>query len=212
MRTRFDEQLMSLHEETLKMANMVEDSIRKAIKALNDNDKELARLIKEDDHFINNEQKKIESICYDLLIMQQPVASDLRFITAILKLVTDLERIGDHAADISEIVLEMEQMHVSLELLNKMALETEYMLVSVVEAFSNKDIEKAKYVIDKDDVVDGLFIEVKNEVIALFQKNDSNEDPTHSLLIAKYFERIGDHCTNIAEWVIFVNDSNKRQK
>ena len=89
MRTRFDEQLMSLHEETLKMANMVEDSIRKAIKALNDNDKELARLIKEDDHFINNEQKKIESICYDLLIMQQPVASDLRFITAILKLVTD---------------------------------------------------------------------------------------------------------------------------
>ena len=222
MRSKFDEQLLELNKEMIEMGNKIVQSIKNAIEALIARDEKMARAIMEGDVEIDHLQKKIEGICFNLLIQQQPVARDLRTVTAAMKMVTDMERIGDHAADISEMTILMGQSSQidKFEHISKMAAETMIMLNHSIEAYVEKDVIKAKEVIEHDDVVDDLFVEAKKDVIKLILNNPGEgEEATDILMIAKYFERIGDHATNIAEWVIFslkqkedaaLNDSNTK--
>ena len=206
MRSKFDKQLLELNTEMIKMGTMIEDSIAKAVDALYNKDEVKAKAIMESDIEVDHAQKNIESICFNLLVQHQPVAKDLRTITAALKMVTDMERIGDHAADISEMTIYMGkgERPISFEHINKMASETMLMLNWSIEAYIEKDIEKAKEVIAHDDIVDNLFNVVKSDIIQMIhEKPDDGEEATDLLMVAKYFERIGDHATNIAEWVIF---------
>lgn len=213
MRKRFDEQLNELGKEMLLMGTMVEDSIQKAIEALLKQDEALAQSVMEADALVDQKQKEIESICFTLLMQQQPVASDLRVISAALKMVTDMERIGDHAADISEMTLHLahEPYIKNLDHIRQMATETTWMLIQSIEAYVEKDVKKATGVINHDDIVDQLFADTKQELIDLIHKDKSNgEQATDLLMVAKYFERIGDHATNLAEWVIFSIDKRPR--
>ncbi len=213
MRKRFDEQLEELNQEMLQMATMVEDSIQKGIEALLRQDVELAQTVMEHDVEIDQKQKEIENICFTLLMQQQPVASDLRVISAALKMVTDMERIGDHASDISEMTLHLahEPYIKNLDSISKMASETMWMLIQSIEAYVEKDVKKAHGVIVHDDIVDDLFAQTKQELIELIHQNKNNgEQATDLLMVAKYFERIGDHATNLAEWVIFSIDKRPR--
>ena len=206
MRSRFDEQLRELNKEMIDMGRMIVHSIAMAIEALTDKDDILAKRIMEGDDQVDHAQKKIENICFNLLIQQQPVATDLRTVTAAMKMVTDMERIGDHAADISEMTILMgkESPIDKFQHINKMASETVIMLNHSIEAYVERDKEKAKEVIEHDDVVDQLFNEVKKDIIDLIQKDSGDgEEALDLLMVAKYFERIGDHATNIAEWVIY---------
>ena len=206
MRSKFDEQLAELNNQMTNMGIMIEDSIAKAVTAMSKKDEKLAKSVMEGDSEIDHAQKKIESICFNLLIQQQPVAKDLRTITAAMKMVTDMERIGDHAADISEMTIFMGngEREADFSHINKMASETVLMLHWSIEAYVEKDMEKAKAVIAHDDIVDRLFDEAKKDIIALILKNPKDgEEATDLLMVAKYFERIGDHATNIAEWVIY---------
>ena len=213
MRKRFDEQLNELNLEMQEMGRMVEDGIQKAIEALLKQDKALAQSVMEADALVDQKQKEIESICFKLLMQQQPVASDLRVISAALKMVTDMERIGDHAADISEMTLHLahEPYIKNLDHIRQMATETTWMLIQSIEAYVEKDTKKASSVISHDDIVDDLFAETKKELIELIHQDKNNgEQATDLLMVAKYFERIGDHATNLAEWVIFSIDKRPR--
>ena len=206
MRSIFDEQLLELNKVMVEMGNRIVDSISKAIKALSEQDQELAKNIMEEDSQIDDLQKKIEGICFNLLIQQQPVAKDLRTVTAAMKMVTDMERIGDHAADISEMTILMgDSSHIErFSHISKMASETMLMLTHSIEAYVEKNEKKAREVIAHDDIVDGLFDEAKRDIIELILSNSGEgEEATDLLMVAKYFERIGDHATNIAEWVIY---------
>lgn len=213
MRKRFDEQLEELGKEMQTMGMMVEESIQKAIEALLRQDVELAKSVMESDALVDQKQKEIESICFTLLMQQQPVASDLRSISAALKMVTDMERIGDHAADISEMITHLadEPYIKNLDHIRQMASETMWMLIQSIEAYVEKDVKKATGVIVHDDVVDNLFADTKSDLIELIHKDKNNgEQATDLLMVAKYFERIGDHATNLAEWVIFSIDKRPR--
>ena len=215
MRSKFDEQLHLLNQEMMQMGSMIEDSIQKAINALIDQNVELAKKIMDNDRQIDHEQKKIENLCFNLLMQQQPVAKDLRVISAAMKMVTDMERIGDHAADISEMTILMSKTKYipNLEHINRMASETVQMLIRSIEAYVEKDMKKAVDVIASDDVVDDLFDKNKAELIEQIQREpQSAESAADMLMVAKYFERIGDHATNIAEWVIFALDDKKMTK
>lgn len=206
MRSKFDEQLLELNKEMIEMGNKIILSITNAIEALVARDENKARTIMESDAEVDYLQKQIEGICFNLLIQQQPVARDLRTVTAAMRMVTDMERIGDHAADISEITILMGQNSQidKFEHISKMATETMVMLNHSIEAYVEKDVVKAKEVIEHDDIVDDLFLEAKKDVIELILNNPSEgEEATDILMIAKVFERIGDHATNIAEWVIY---------
>ena len=165
MRSKFDEQLHLLNQEMMQMGSMIEDSIQKAINALIDQNVELAKKIMDNDTQIDHEQKKIENLCFNLLMQQQPVAKDLRVISAAMKMVTDMERIGDHAADISEMTILMSKTKYipNLEHINRMASETVQMLIRSIEAYVEKDMKKAVDVIASDDVVDDLFDKNKAE-------------------------------------------------
>lgn len=215
MQSKFDEQLHLLNQEMMQMGSMIEDSIQKAINALIDQNVELAKKIMDNDTQIDHEQKKIENLCFNLLMQQQPVAKDLRVISAAMKMVTDMERIGDHAADISEMTILMSKTKYipNLEHINRMASETVQMLIRSIEAYVEKDMKKAVDVITSDDVVDDLFDKNKAELIEQIQREpQSAESAADMLMVAKYFERIGDHATNIAEWVIFALDDKKMTK
>lgn len=206
MRNKFDVQLSSLNTEMIEMGNQIVKSIAMAIEALANCDSELALTIIEGDAQIDQRQKKIEGICFQLLIQQQPVARDLRTVTAAMKMVTDMERIGDHAADISEMTIQMgTNNHIDrFEHIKKMANETMLMLNHSIEAYVERDSKKAEEVIAHDDVVDALFEQAKRDIIDLILENSKEgEEATDLLMVAKYFERIGDHATNIAEWVIY---------
>ena len=206
MRSKFDEQLLELNKEMIEMGNKIILSIKNAIEALVARDENMAKAIMESDAEIDQLQKKIEGICFNLLIQQQPVARDLRTVTAAMKMVTDMERIGDHAADISEMTILMGQNSQidKFEHISQMATETMIMLNHSIEAYVEKNVIKAKEVIEHDDIVDDLFVEAKKDVIELILNSPSEgEGATDILMIAKYFERIGDHATNIAEWVIY---------
>ena len=206
MRNRFDRQLSTLNDELIEMGSMFEKSIETAIKALVNQDVDLARHAIEADEEIDRQERIIEDLCLKLLLQQQPVAKDLRLISSALKMITDMERIGDHASDISEITIALaDQPYIKkLEHIQQMAKETMIMLVGSIEAFVDKDLEKANEVIKRDDVVDDLFDKVKKELIQMIHENaDKGEQAADLLMVAKYMERIGDHATNISEWVIF---------
>ena len=206
MRNRFDRQLCQLNDELIEMGELIEKAIEDTIKALVSQDVELANTVINMDDEIDAKEKEIENLCLKLLLQQQPVAKDLRLISSALKMITDMERIGDHATDISEITIELSsQKYIKkLEHIQQMSKETMVMLVQSIEAFVNKDIDKARSVIEQDDIVDNLFITVKRELIGVIQENvDAGEQATDLLMVAKYLERIGDHATNISEWVIF---------
>ena len=203
MRSKFDEQLNLLNQEMLHMGTMIEESIQEAIEAFINQDIEKAHKIMEGDEEIDHEQKKIENICFNLLMQQQPVARDLRTISAAMKMVTDMERIGDHASDISEMTVMMSKTayKVNIEDVKKMATETMLMLIRSIEAYVEKDNKKAECVMKHDDIVDNLFDAVKKEIIDFIRESpDNGEQAADLLMVAKYFERIGDHATNIAEW------------
>ena len=206
MRNRFDRQLVQLNNELIEMGGMIEKAISDTVKALVNQDIELASNVIEYDEEIDHQEREIEQLCLKLLLQQQPVARDLRLISAALKMITDMERIGDHATDISEITIELskESYIKKLDHIQQMAKETMVMLVQSVEAFVNKDMDKARAVIVHDDVVDDLFNKVKAELIAMIHEDvNAGEQASDLLMAAKYFERIGDHATNISEWVIF---------
>lgn len=206
MRNRFDRQLEQLNNELIEMGTLIERAIEMAVKALIKQDIESAKEAIDFDAEVDNQEKTIESLCMKLLLQQQPVAKDLRLISSALKMITDMERIGDQAADISEITISLskEKYIKDLEHISQMAKETTVMVVKSVEAFVNRDVELAKEVINMDDVVDDLFDQIKKELIGLINQNVENgEQAVDLLMIGKYFERIGDHATNIAEWVIY---------
>lgn len=206
MRNRFDRQLSTLNNELIEMGNMIEKAIETAVRALVSQDVSLARAAIAADNAIDQQERDIENLCLKLLLSQQPVARDLRLISAALKMITDMERIGDHAADISEITVMMadEPYIKRLDHIQLMAKETMIMLVGSIEAFVNKDLGQAQKVILQDHTVDALFNTVKSELIGMIHEDvDAGEQAANLLMIAKYFERIGDHATNISEWVIF---------
>ncbi|MDO4490376.1 MAG: phosphate signaling complex protein PhoU [Lachnospiraceae bacterium] len=215
MRNKFNEQLHILNNEMIQMGNQIVRAIQNSITAFFEQDEERARQIMQEDELVDQEQKKIEMLCFQLLAQQQPVAGDLRCITAAMKMVTDMERIGDHAADISELTILMARNPYPLESDNirRMAAETMEMLLHAIEAYVERNIEKARDVISHDDVVDELFLNVKADLIGVMQLHqDYAEEAADLLLVNKYLERIGDHATNIAEWVIFAVDEQRLEK
>lgn len=204
MRSRFDEQLELLNRELIEMGSLCEEVIDLACKALISGDKELAAKVVEMDNEIDQKERNIESICLKLLLQQQPVATDLRVISSALKMVSDMERIGDQASDIVGIVqkdsavpAQMENTH-----LEKMSKATIDMVSRSVKAFVKENLGLAREVIEQDDLVDDLFSQVKKEVIEMIHNEpERGEECVAILMIAKYFERIGDHASNVAEWV-----------
>ena len=204
-RKYYEMELQKLNASLLEMGEMIRMAIGGAVTALLEFDHDKAREIIAYDEQIDRQNREIEQQCYTLLLSQQPVAGDLRMVSAALKMTTDMERIGDHAADISEIELMLENLPtLSCTPIRQMATETSVMLIKSLEAFAQRDEEKANWVIDRDDVVDDLFDTVKSELIEAIRQNaDNGEAATDLLMAAKYFERIGDHATNIAQWAIF---------
>ncbi len=206
MRNRFDRQLKQLNDELIEMGSMIEKSIEKALVALVTQNVEKAKAVIAYDAQIDRQERAIESLCMKLLLQQQPVARDLRLISSALKMITDMERIGDQAADIAELAVMMSA-HPYIKELNhirQMGQETIEMVINSVDAFVEKDPEKAQEVLKHDDVVDALFDQVKIELIQMIHENmEYGEQAADLLMVAKYFERIGDHATNIAEWVIY---------
>lgn len=206
MRNRFDRQLIQLNNEMIAMGVQISQAIGIAIQALLSQNAEKAKEAIDFDEEIDHKEREIESLCLKLLLSQQPVARDLRQISAALKMITDMERIGDHASDISEIALLLaDQQYIShLGKIEEMAKITSAMVLDSMQAFVDKDMNKAKDIISRDDIVDRLFYEVKTDLIDLIHQNpDNGSQATDLLMVAKYFERIGDHTTNIAEWVLF---------
>ena len=205
MREQYDRQLKKLNDELIRMGEMICEAISGAVSALEARDNRRAKEIIAYDEEIDQQERLVESMCFKLLLSQQPVAGDLRRVSSALKIITDMERIGDHAADISEIELMLERLPpMSNAHLREMAAETRAMLLSSIEAYVERDVQKAQAVIDRDDVVDALFDTVKGELIAAIHESPENGEPATDLLMAaKYFERIADHATNIAEWAIF---------
>jgi len=205
MRNRFDEQLYELNREIIEMGAMCEEAIASAAKALSTGDMELAANVRSNGAAIDQMERDIEGRCMKLLLHQQPVARDLRLISAALKMITDMERIGDQAEDIAEIVTFLTGYAMGgVELIEEMARETIEMVTASIDAFVKKDVEMAKKVIDRDDVVDDYFAKVKCGIITMIAENPADGEVALDLLmISKYFERIGDHATNIAEWVIY---------
>ncbi len=206
MRQHFDESLARLSNEMINMGIMIEKAIETAVDAFINQDIEKAKKAVEFDDVVDREEKEIENICMKLLLTQQPVAADLRIISAALKIITDMERIGDHAADISELTFAMTgQKYIKKpDIISRMAKETLDMLIKSLDAYAGKDLSKAWEVIKQDDVVDDLFSSARKELVMLIHESpDNGEQAANLLMVAKYFERIGDHATNIAEWVIF---------
>ena len=206
MRNKFDKELDLLNNELIEMGNLIESSIEAAVCALTQKNIDLARRVVEGDREINDMEKAIESRCLKLLLLQQPVARDLRLISSALKMITDMERIGDQASDISEITIRLVNETYIKELIHipQMAEATIKMVKESIDAFVKRDLELVIDVIAYDDVVDELFDIIKDELIQHLRDNiDYGEQAIDLLMIAKYFERIGDHAQNIAEWVYF---------
>ncbi|HZH93142.1 MAG TPA: phosphate signaling complex protein PhoU [Tissierellaceae bacterium] len=206
MRSRFDQELDTLNEELVSMGNLVESSIEAAVSALKTQNVDLARRVVEGDREVNNKEREIEDLAMKLILRQQPVAGDLRLISTALRMITDMERIGDQAADISEITIMLADQTYLKELVHipQMGDATIKMVRESIDAFVRKDVELAKQVILYDDVVDDLFDVIKEELIGYIRENKgSSEQAIDFMMIAKYFERIGDHAQNIAEWVYY---------
>ena len=204
MRNRFDEQLHALNHELLEMGALIERAIRSATDALIRQDGEAALQALSADKEVDQAERDIESLCLKLLLQQQPVARDLRLISSVLKMITDMERIGDQASDIAELAIYLSSEPYIKELthLPQMAEHAIRMVTGALDAYVRKDVPMAQEVIGMDDAVDTLFVTVKDELIALIRNDASaGSQAIDLLMIAKYYERIGDHAQNIAEWV-----------
>ena len=204
MRNRFDIQLAQLNNELIAMGALCENAIAGAVKSLLTGDQKLAAAAIRIDQEIDQKEREIESMCLKLLLQQQPVARDLRLISAVLKMITDIERIGDQASDIAEIVTYLSGACGHNEHIEQMAQATIKMVTDSLDAFVRRDLDLAQHVVEHDDVVDDLFDQCKKDLISEIARDPSDgERVLDVLMIAKYLERIGDHATNIAEWVEF---------
>ena len=203
MRTKFDEQLRQLNIELIRMGSMCEEAISIAAKVLDGDNTVSTERVFSLEHDIDELEHDIESRCMRMLLQQQPVAKDLRVISAALKMISDMERIGDQAADVAELTgyvastVAQGKLHIT-----KMAKAAVMMVTESIDAFVRADMETAQKVIRDDDTVDSLFIQVRKELLTSLKEEDGNPEAILDLLmIAKYFERIGDHAVNLAEWV-----------
>ena len=207
MRSRFDEQLALMKNELIQMGALCEEAISLAAKALTEGDKTLAEKVGPLDGEIDQMERDIESLCLKLLLQQQPVARDLRQISAALKIITDMERIGDQASDIAEIILAMlSEGYVPEDVghIREMAQETIKMVTESVDSYVRQDSNLARTVIAHDDTIDRYFTQVRAVLIQKIAETPTvGERALDLLMIDKYLERIGDHAVNIAEWVIF---------
>lgn len=205
MRISYDNQLKELNQELTRMGGLCEQIIGFAAQALTQWNEDLAEKVKKTGAEIDEMERSIEAVCMRLLLRQQPVAGDLRLVSAALKMITDLERIGDQAEDIVEIVPNMgetgKNAHPKIQEMAKHAIS---MVVDSVDAYTRQDMELAKAVLAHDDIVDSDFVQIKKELIGDIASNPAQgEDTLDLLMIAKYFERIADHATNVAEWVMY---------
>lgn len=206
MRTRFDMELDNLNSDMIAMGALCENAISEAMQSLFTADKTAAQRTIEEDREIDRKEKDIEALCLRLLLQQQPVARDLRVISSALKMITDMERIGDQAADIAELIRHMHLTPVSRQNkhLSKMADAAKKMVTESIDAFVKKDAALATKVLADDDLVDSLFLKLRHDIIEMIAADPGcGEEAVDVLMIAKYLERIGDHATNIAEWVLF---------
>ncbi|MCM1233449.1 MAG: phosphate signaling complex protein PhoU [Ruminococcus flavefaciens] len=199
-------QLKELKNQMLLLGSMIEGVIEDTVRALVSQDIEKAKEIAAGDDKVDRLVRRIEEQCYSLLLRQQPVARDLREVSAALKMITDMERIGDHGTDISELTILMSGNPYpdEIRMIEAMSKEAMVMLIEAVDAFAQADAKKAGAVIEKDDIVDELFLKVKDSIALSVKTSETNaKQELDLLMVAKYFERIGDHATNIAEWVLF---------
>ena len=206
LRSNFEKDLNKLHVDLDKMCHLVILSIENCITAFKSGDRDLCRDILAGDKVINDMERTIEARCLSLILKQQPIASDLRNVSTALKVVTDLERIGDQGADIAEILLEtdVKSPYKMVEHIPNMAALARDMVKGAIEAFHEHDLKKTKEIKKMEDKMDGLFEEVKVELVQIVKEAADNIDIViNFLMIAKYFERIGDHAVNICEWVEF---------
>ena len=212
-RKYYDEQLVALHAELINMGQMISGAIGKAVAALLSRDTASAREVIAYDDEVDRQERVVETMCYKLLLSQQPVAGDLRRVSSALKIITDMERIGDHAADISELTLMLDALpRMSNAHLREMAAQTTEMLLHSLEAYVEQDMDKAHAVIAQDDAVDALFVAVKRDLVEAIRVDpQAGEAAADLLMAAKYFERIGDHATNIAEWAVFAHTGHHAQ-
>jgi phosphate transport system protein len=213
MRNKFEEQLNLLHNSLIEMGGCIEYAINLSVKALEEQNTELARQAIAYDDEIDEKEREIEQLCLKLLLQQQPIAKDLRLISSALKMITDMERIGDQSADIAEITIMMAGAPYIKELADipLMARASIKMVNESIDAFVKNDLDLALSVIASDDIVDDLFVKIRKELIELIQKDVNNSEQAFDLImIAKYLERIGDHATNIAEWVVFSMTGKRR--
>ena len=205
MRRKFDEQLSTLNHSLIQMGSICEKTIDLAAKTLISGDTELANKVEILSSELDQMERSVEALCLKMLLQQQPVAGDLRHISAALKMITDMERIGDQAEDITEIVTEMKHgIDYDFSVINEMAQATIHMVTGSVDAFVHQDVKQAQRVIESDDVVDDYFMKVKSSLVEMITREPNDSlDALDLLMIAKYFERIGDHAVNVAEWVVF---------
>ena len=210
MREKYEIQLAQLNSSVLSMGKMIEVAIESTILALMGRDVEAAKTVHANDENIDNMEREIESLCMRLLLQQQPMATDLRFITAALKMITDMERIGDHAVDIADLVLNLSELKYSgMSEISEISSEIIGMIHDSIQSYIERDYNKAKDVIARDDLVDNLYHIIKKDLIEKIKKTEEGEQILDYFLIAKYFERIGDHAVNIAERVVFALTGKK---
>nr|WP_297873064.1 phosphate signaling complex protein PhoU [uncultured Blautia sp.] len=203
MRMRFDQQLEELNLELIKMGALCERAIRRAVDQLL-NEKEIEhQTVERMEEEINHKERDIENLCMKLLLQQQPVAKDLRMISSALKMISDMERIGDQAQDIADMAKFVKVQEIAHKMnIGKMAEATIKMVTESIDSFVKKDLDSAAAVVKYDDVVDDLFLKVKADLPQLIEKDPQNAEYYIDLImVAKYFERIGDHAENIAQWV-----------
>ena len=206
MRNRFDLQLKQLNDDIIEMGNMIERAIEMGVYALIGHDTDKAKQTINYDMDIDHMERDIEALCMKLLLQQQPVARDLRQISAALKMITDMERIGDQASDIAEIIITEDKSEAQdIPMIIKMSEAASKMVRDSVNAYVEKDLDLARKVMENDDVVDELFEEVKTTLINFIAENKGLQgvEAIDLIMVAKYLERIADHATNIAEWVEF---------
>lgn len=204
MRNKFDMQLELLNEQLTRMGELCELAINRVTKALVEGNLEQAKKVMAADEEIDQMEKDIERLCLKLLLQQQPVARDLRQISAALKMITDMERIGDQTADIAEIIISAGMSEAGdVKKIEEMSAGVARMVNDSVTAYVERDLELARQVMEADDNIDGLFDDIRRSIINLIAEGNRGEQGVDLIMIAKYLERIGDHATNIAEWVEF---------
>ena len=210
VRKQFEEQLSLLKDLLVKMGELNCEAIEDAVTALEKQDVELARKTKGVEQLVDEKEQQIERLCLKIILKQQPVASDLLFVTSAMKMITDMERIADQAVDISELVIKMSRLPYAdaVAEIPEMADKVQDMVRNAAKSFVERDGELAKAVCRADDAVDDLFDVIRNKLTGIVHRDiegdDNGEQALDMLMVAKYLEKIGDHASNIAEWVIFM--------